>query len=155
MSLLAAIRPDDWNLPLFLHVLGAFTLVGALVVAVSFLLAARRDGTVASVRLGYRTLLYAALPAFVVTRLSAQWIYDEEGLGEAESDPTWIEIGFISTDPGLLLLIAATVMTGLAVRRAGRGDGDPRRGVAIAAGIVAAQVVLYLVVIWVMATKPA
>jgi hypothetical protein len=155
MSVLAAIRPDDWNLPLFLHVLGAFTLVGALVTAASFLVAARRDGSLASVRLGYRALLYAALPAVLVMRLAAQWIYDKEGIGDAESDPAWIEVGFISTDPGLLLLIAATVMTGLSVRRAGRGEGDPRRGVAIAAGIVAAQVVLYLVVIWVMATKPA
>ena len=29
MSLLAAIRPDDWNIPLFVHVLGAMVLVGA------------------------------------------------------------------------------------------------------------------------------
>ena len=29
MSWLAVIRPDDWNLPLFLHVLGAMILVGA------------------------------------------------------------------------------------------------------------------------------
>ena len=31
MTLLGAIRPDDWDLPLFLHILGAMTLVGALV----------------------------------------------------------------------------------------------------------------------------
>ena len=40
---LAAIRPDEWGLPLFLHVLGAFTMVGALVMAASYLFAARRD----------------------------------------------------------------------------------------------------------------
>ena len=28
MSVLAAIRPDDWNFPLLLHVLGAMLLVG-------------------------------------------------------------------------------------------------------------------------------
>ena len=28
--MLALIRPDDWNLPLFLHVLGATILVGAM-----------------------------------------------------------------------------------------------------------------------------
>ena len=29
--MLAAIRPDSWNYPLFIHVLGAMVLVGALV----------------------------------------------------------------------------------------------------------------------------
>ena len=33
MTLLAAIRPDSWNYALFLHVLGAMVLVGALVTA--------------------------------------------------------------------------------------------------------------------------
>ena len=28
MTTLAAIRPDEWNLPLFVHVLGAIVLVG-------------------------------------------------------------------------------------------------------------------------------
>ena len=44
MSALAVIRPDDWNIALFVHVLGAFTLIGALAVAASFLFAAPRDG---------------------------------------------------------------------------------------------------------------
>ncbi len=146
MTVLADIRPDDWNLPLFIHVLGAFTLVGALVMAASFLFAGRRGDAIASVRLGYRSLLLVALPAFVTMRASAQWIASKEGL--EDSSATWIEIGFISTDPGLLLMIAATVAAGLAVRREGRGA-------ALSAWIVSALVVLYLVVIWVMATKPA
>ena len=33
MSVLAAIRPDDWNFPLLLHVLGAMLLVGGLLAA--------------------------------------------------------------------------------------------------------------------------
>lgn len=33
--MLAAIRPDSWNLPLLLHVFGAMVLVGGLVVAVA------------------------------------------------------------------------------------------------------------------------
>ena len=33
-SLLAAVRPDSWNLPLFVHVLGAMVLVGAATTAV-------------------------------------------------------------------------------------------------------------------------
>jgi hypothetical protein len=30
MSILAVVRPDSWNFPLFLHVLGAMILVGGL-----------------------------------------------------------------------------------------------------------------------------
>ena len=71
---LAAIRPDDWNLPLFLHVLGALMTIGALVTAASFLFAARRGDSVALTRFGFRSLLIGALPAFLVMRVAAQWI---------------------------------------------------------------------------------
>ena len=65
-------------------------------------------------------------------------------------------IGFLSTDVGVLALIAATVAAGLAVRRARTApDGPPGRGVALAAWLVAFLIVLYTVVIWTMATKPA
>jgi hypothetical protein len=37
MSALAVIRPDSWNFPLFLHVLGAMILVGATLTAGSAL----------------------------------------------------------------------------------------------------------------------
>jgi hypothetical protein len=53
MSLLAAVRPDDWNLPLFLHVLGAMTLVGGVVLVVVSLVGARGEGGAASLRLGF------------------------------------------------------------------------------------------------------
>lgn len=143
---LATIRPDDWNLPLFLHVLGAFTLVGALVMAASYLFAGR-GGSVAMARLGYRSLLLGALPAFIVTRVAAQWIASEEGV--EDSDAAWIGIGYMSTDIGVIALIVATVAAGLAVRRAAGG-----RGVSIAAWLVALLIAVYAVAIWAMATKP-
>ena len=37
MSVLAAIRPDEWNFPLFIHILGAMVSLGALVLAASSL----------------------------------------------------------------------------------------------------------------------
>lgn len=37
--MLAVVRPDSWNLPLFLHVLGAMVLVGTLATAAVALLA--------------------------------------------------------------------------------------------------------------------
>jgi hypothetical protein len=147
MSLLAAIRPDEWNLPLFVHVLAAFIMVGALVTAATYLFAARRDGSLELTRAGYRTLLVGALPAFIVTRLAAQWIVSEENLEDVEA--AWIDVGFISTDVGLLVLIGATVAAGLAVRRA-----DGVRGVSLAAWLVALLIVVYAIVIWTMATKP-
>ena len=148
MTLLATIRPDEWNLPLFLHVVGAFALVGALVVAATYLFAARRDGSVEFVRAGYRTLLWGAVPAFIVNRVGAQWILDKENL--TDSEDAWITIGFLSTDVGILFLIGATAAAGLALRRAQGG-----RGLTIASWLVAALVAIYAIVIWVMATKPA
>jgi hypothetical protein len=151
----AAIRPDDWNLALFLHLLGAFALVGALVTAATHLFAARRDGSIALARMGYRALLLVALPAFIVNRVAAQWIASEEGVDSA--DLAWINIGYMSTDIGVLALIAATVAAGVTVRRAGRAEGPapPGSGISFAAWAVAFLIVVYAVVIWVMATKPA
>jgi hypothetical protein len=144
---LAAIRPDDWNLPLFLHILGAMVLVGGLVLAVTALLAAWRGGEAASVRVGYRALLLAVLPGWLVMRIAAQWTLSKEGLEDAEI--TWIDIGFMTTEPGLLLIIAATVLAGLAARRGGGGTG-----VRVAAVLVSVLVVANLVAVWAMTTKP-
>jgi hypothetical protein len=148
---LAAIRPDEWGLPLFLHVLGAFTLIGALAMAASYLFAARRDGSVALTRLGYRSLLLVALPSFIVMRVAAQWLESEEGLEEAEL--AWIDVGYISTDIGVLALLGATIAAGLAVRRAGRAEGSGG-GIAVAAWLTAVLIAVYAVAIWLMATKP-
>ena len=60
-GVLAAVRPDEWNFPLFLHVLGAMIFVGALLTGASTLAFARGD--VRLLRLGYWTLLVVALPA--------------------------------------------------------------------------------------------
>jgi hypothetical protein len=155
MSALATIRPDAWNLPLFLHVLGAMVMVGSLALAAAYLFAARRDGSLESMRVGFRSLLYAALPAFIVMRAGAQWIADKEHV--SDSNEAWIGIGFMSSDLGALLIIVATVAAGLAVRRAGRegAEGGTGRGVAVAAWLVTVLIALYVVAIWAMATKPA
>ena len=152
MDVLATLRPDDWNLALFVHVLGAFAAVGALVLAASYLFMARRDGSVELTRLGYRSLLFGALPAYVVLRVGAQWLASKEGV--EDSDAAWITIGYLATDIGLLFLLISTVATGLAVRRAGR-DGRIGGGVGVAAWLVAVLIVAYAVAIWAMAAKPA
>ena len=149
MDVLAAIRPDEWNLWLFLHILGALGLVGALATAAYYLFRARRDGSPALARVGFRTLLLAAIPSYLVTRVSAQVLLDKEGLEDSED--AWITIGFIVTDVGLLLIIAATVGAAIAMRRP---EGTSSRGTAVAAWACSFLLVAYTVALWAMATKP-
>jgi hypothetical protein len=56
---------------------------------------------------------------------------------------------------GVLFLIVATVLVGLAARRAGEpGDGGPVVSARIATGLVSLLLVAYLVAVWAMTTKP-
>jgi phosphoglycerol transferase MdoB-like AlkP superfamily enzyme len=153
MTLLAAIRPDDWNLPLFLHLVGAMTLVGVLLLVAVSLAGAGRGGAVGTVRLGFRGLLFAAIPAWIVMRVTAEWLASEENLDE--DTPGWVDVGYMTSDTSLLLLIAATVCAGIAVRRATR-DG-PRGGGLNTAVVVllAITLIAYVVAIWAMTTKPS
>ena len=149
MRLLAVVRPDDWNLPLFLHILGAMTLVGGLVLAASALAGSWGDGESAGARVGYRALLLAALPGWVVMRVSAQWLLDKEGLEDA--DLSWIEIGFITSEPLLLFLIGATVLAGMAARREPERARNLGRVATVLVGLL---LTAYVVTVWAMTTKP-
>ena len=151
-------RADSWDFPLFLHVLGAMVLVGALVTAAYFLFAARRDGTLESLRTGYRTLLFAGIPAYLVMRIGAEWIADKEGWTDVDSPPDFIDIGYMTSDPGALLIIISTVLAGLAVRRATQaesgGEATAGTGVAVAGWLTTLTIVAFVVAIWAMTTKP-
>jgi hypothetical protein len=154
MTVLGAIRPEDWNLPLFLHLLGAMTLVGALVLVVLSLASARGGDSAPGLRLAYRSLLFAAIPAWIVMRLGAQWIASKEGLDDLDDPPAWVDIGFITSEPTLLLLIAATVCAGIASRRAREG-GRAFGGLNTAALVlVSITLAAYVLAIWAMSTKP-
>jgi len=143
MSLLAAIRPDDWNLALFVHILGAMLLVGSLVLVAMAL--AERD-----IRLGYRSLLFGVLPGWIVMRGGAEWIAEKEKVNDLDPVPSWVDVGYSVSDPMLLLIIIATVCAGIAARRQQRGGA--LRGTALAlAGIM---LVACAVAIWAMSTKP-
>jgi hypothetical protein len=151
------VRPDSWDFPLFLHVLGGMVMVGALVTAAYFLLAARRGGSLDSLRTGYKSLLYAALPSYLAMRVGAEWIADKEGWNDVDPTPDWIGIGYGVSDIGLLLLIVSTVVAGLAVRRAGRsqgGEATAGASPAIAGWLTALLVLAYVVAVWAMTTKP-
>jgi hypothetical protein len=146
MSVLAAIRPDEWNFPLFIHVLSAMVLFGAVMLAAVSVGGNSQVG----LRLGFRSLLIGAIPAWIAMRLSAQWIASEENLLEEDVDvPAWVDIGFITSEGSLVVLIAGTVCAGIAARR-GRGGGL-RMATVVLVGIT---IVAYVVAIWAMSTKP-
>jgi hypothetical protein len=144
-----AIRPDDWNLPLFLHILGAILLIGGLLTGGTALAIAR--GQLRLLRLGYFSLLALALPGWILMRATAEWIYDKEGF-TGDNDPAWIGIGFITAEGGGVLLLIALIMGGFGVRRAGRGSGS---GLLTASAVLALiALVGYLVAVWAMGGKP-
>lgn len=149
--MLAVVRVDEVNFPLLIHVLGAMLLVGTLVLALTALFMAWRDGSDASARLAFRSLLIGVIPAWIVMRVSAQFVLDKEGLEDAEL--AWIDIGFISAEPGFLLIVIATVLAGLAARRARRGEAVGT-GVKVAAVLASVLVAAYVVATWAMTAKP-
>ena len=130
------------NLALFVHILGAMLLVGALVLVASAL--AARD-----VRLGYRSLLLGVVPGWIVMRGAAEWIAEKEKVNDIDPVPAWVDIGYSVADPMLLFIIIATVCAGLAARR--QSTGGLRTAALV---LVALMIVASFVAIWAMATKP-
>jgi hypothetical protein len=92
--------------PLFLHVIGAMTLVGAvLTAAIVSWVAWRRPGTPILARTAFNALAFVGVPAYVVMRIFAQVIASDEGL--KHNLPSWIKIGQAIADGGLLLLLVS------------------------------------------------
>lgn len=153
MSVLAAIRPDDWNFALLLHVLGAMLLVGGLTCAATALwLGWRRDSATLS-RLGFWSLLAVAFPSWWLMFVAGHWIASKEGFDDLE--PTWIEIGYIAAEPGGVLILISIILTGLGVRRMGRGETPrPSLLVRIATVLVSLALAAYIVAVWAMSAKP-
>ena len=152
-SVLAAARPDSWDFPLFLHVLGAMVLVGGLLTGASTIALARGDARF--LRLGYWTLLLVALPGYIVMRVGAQWLYAKgpwEDLPEGVDEPAWLGIGWIVADAGALLVLIALILGGIGIRRlrSGGGTGLLKAAMVISLIVLAAA----LVAVWAMAGKP-
>jgi hypothetical protein len=143
------LRPNGWDLPLFLHVLGAVTLFGGtLTVTVLGIAAWRRlDGHTGMLsRLAFWTLVAVVLPAWVLMRAGAQWIVDKE---YPDKTPGWVNVGFAVSEPGLIVLIALVILAWLSQRRGGTGR---------LAGAVAILAPIYLVALavawYAMSAKP-
>jgi hypothetical protein len=153
MTPLAIIRPDEWELPLFLHVLGALAMTGALALTAAVLFSAWRSRSAASLRLAMRSLLLGVIPSFLVLRVSAEWLADEEGYADLDEPPAWIDIGYIVGDAGFLPVVVSGVLGWVALRKV-RAGGDAPRAVRIAALLIALALVLNLFALWAMTTKP-
>ena len=149
LATLAVARPDSWNFPLFVHVLGAMILVGGLVTAASALAFARGD--VRLLRLGYWSLLAVSLPGYVIMRIGAQWVASK-GWDDVDPAPTWLDLGYIVADAGAVLMVIALIVGGIGMRRLreGKGQGLVKASLVIAVLILAAAVVA----IWAMSGKP-
>jgi hypothetical protein len=152
MSVLATVRPDDWNFPLFVHVVGAMILVGGLVAGASALAFARGDAKM--LRLGFWSLMLVSFPGWVIMRLGAQWIYSREGWDKVPDNlvPSWIGIGFLVADAGGLILVITLIIGGIGVRRlqAGKGPGLLKATLVLSLLLLSA----YVVAVWAMAGKP-
>ena len=122
--------------PLFLHILGAMTLYGTIITAI--LLAATRRAAATF------TTLLIAIPCYVLLRVFAQVIYSDEDFAK---DPTWVGIGFMASDIGLLLLLITIGVTYWWKR-----SGKPVAG-RISLGLSAVYLVLLTVAMLAMSGK--
>jgi hypothetical protein len=145
--MLALIRPDSWTLPLFLHVLGATVLFGtiATVAIAGFATRGRAGYEQLLARVAARTFLFGVIPSFILMRAGAQWIVGKEFPDDAKT-PGWVDVGFLVSEPGALLLLITGILIWISTRR-----GRLMLAVPVLAGIY----VFALGVAWVaMSGKP-
>jgi hypothetical protein len=149
-------RPDDVNVPLTLHVLGAGLLVGTLIAVATAILIGWRStaegDAVGLTRFGLRTLLLGVFPAYLLMRIGAQWTEAAEDLPEIVEDSAWIGIGYITADAGALLILISMILSGIGLRKLRSGGG---LGLGRAVGVISLILVAaYVVAVWAMAAKP-
>ena len=152
--MLAAIRPDEVNFPLFLHVFGAMLLVGTLfAVALATVLAWKRpDDAAGLTRFSLRTLLMGVLPAYILMRIGAQWTESREHFPD-DFEPAWLGIGYITADAGGLLILVSIILGAVGLRKLRSGSGGLGFGRAV--GVISILLlVAYIVAVWAMTTKP-
>ena len=152
MNLLAAIRPDDWNFPLLVHVFGAMVLVGGLVTSAAALASAKGEARL--LRLGYWALLAVSLPGWLIMRVGAQWIYTKEGWDDVPEDaePGWLGVGYVTADLGGILLLISLIVGAIGVRQLRQGKGAGLLKVTLALSLI--LLAAYVIAIWAMAGKP-
>ncbi len=149
------LRPDSVNVALLFHVLGALTLVGGLIVASGIALLGLKDEDGRRTRLSYRVLLLVAFPGYIVMRICAEWVYQQEHWDKVpdSAQPSWLGFGYLTADAGGLLLLIALILGAIGLRKM-RGGGNS--GLVKASGVIATLLVLvYVVALWAMGAKPS
>jgi hypothetical protein len=149
-------RPDDVNVPLTLHVLGAGLLVGTLIAVATAILIGWRStaegDAVGLTRFGLRTLLLGVFPAYLLMRIGAEWTYVAEDFPDAVEDSAWVGIGYITADAGALLILISMILSGVGLRKLRSGGG---LGLGRAVGVISLILIAaYVVAVWAMAAKP-
>ena len=150
-------RPDDVNVPLTLHVLGAGLLVGTLIAVATAILIGWRstaDGdAVGLTRFGLRTLLLGVFPAYLLMRIGAQWTEAEEDFPD-DFEPAWLGIGYITADLGALLVLISIILAAIGLRRSRDGGAGSVRFARIIGVICMLLLAAYVVAVWAMTAKP-
>jgi len=151
--MVSVVRPDSWNILLFIHIAGAMMLVSMSIIAVYALRVATGRGDQATTRFAFRTLWMGVLPSYIVMRVGAQLIVDKEKLSDSKA--AWIGIGFTVSDLGVLLLLITLLLSGLTARSAKGGTAVAGSGRLKAATILSGiLLVAYVVAIYAMTAKP-
>ena len=140
----ASICGPGCGFPLFLHVLGATVLVGAIAtVAIVTWVSLRRPVEQAQVlrRMVFWTFVFVVWPGWLAMRLAGQWVLSLDMYsGIEDADPGWLGVGFIVGDLGVLVLVISTILAWFAYRRT-----RPERPKPVVAPIFAGLTTLYLV----------
>ena len=91
--------------PLFLHIIGAMTTVGGILTVVVLSYVAWSKPDAAFLRRATFTTLLTTIPFYIVLRVFAEVMYSKEKDGFGGNDPTWVGIGYMTSDAGFLLLL--------------------------------------------------
>jgi len=144
--MLAAIRSGSVNLPLFLHVVGAMLLAGAVgATAILGIAGWKGERRALLSTLAFRTLALVVIPSYVLMRIGAQWTLSA---GDYDEDAGWVGMGFGVADLGVLLLLV-TLGIGWWARR--RGGGWQARVVTV---LLSVYLILLVATAWVMSAQP-
>ena len=115
--MLALIRPDSWNFPLFLHILGATVLFGTVATVAIAGFASRSHAGYEQLlaRVAARTFLFGVSRLHPHARRRA--VDRRQGVPGRRQDPGWVDVGFIVSEPGALLLLITGILSRVSARR--------------------------------------
>ena len=152
MSVLGAIRPDDWNWPLLGHLLGVAALFGSLLIVVLASILERTGapgGLVRVRRFVLFTIAALAWPGFLVTIGLGHVLQSKE-----DASGTWVDVAAPLTEiAGFLGLGLLTYFANVALRRA-RAGTNATTALSASAIIASVLLVVFVGVLYLMTNKP-